>query len=105
MSQLMYNVMNARMGGPSQTAARSAALLSWLDGQPALQAPPVDSAAAARGQALFESPEVGCAACHTGAQGTNNAFTVAGSNPRMQVLSGFNQPDPRKFVFTTTLDF
>ena len=38
-------------------------------------------------------------------QGTNNAFTVAGSNPRMQVLSGFNQPDPRKFVFTTTLDF
>lgn len=37
-------------------------------------------------------------------QGTNNAFTVAGSNPRLQVLSGFNQPEPRKFVFTTTLD-
>jgi hypothetical protein len=26
-------------------------------------------------------------------------------NPRMQVYSGFSQPEPRKFVFTTTLRF
>lgn len=43
-------------------------------------------------------------------QGTNNALTVAGSNPRMQVLNANNnnsaiQPDPRKFTFTTTLRF
>ena len=29
----------------------------------------------------------------------------AGSNPRMQVLSGFNQLDPRKISFTTTFNF
>ena len=34
-----------------------------------------------------------------------NALTVAGGNPRMQVLSGFFQPDPRKISFTTTLSF
>ncbi len=38
-------------------------------------------------------------------QGTNNALTVAGSNPRMQVLSGFVHPEPRKFTFTTTVNF
>lgn len=34
-----------------------------------------------------------------------NALTVAGGNPRMQVRSGFNQLEPRKFSFTTTLSF
>lgn len=38
-------------------------------------------------------------------QNDNNALTVAGSNPRMQVLSGFSQYEPRKFVFTTTVNF
>ncbi len=31
--------------------------------------------------------------------------TVAGGNPRIQVRSGFVQLDPRKFTFTTTLNF
>ena len=34
-----------------------------------------------------------------------NALTVPGGNPRMQVLSGFNQLEPRKISFTTTLSF
>ena len=38
-------------------------------------------------------------------QSSGTALTVAGSNPRMQVLTGFNNPEPRKFVFTTTFDF
>ena len=38
-------------------------------------------------------------------QSSNTALTVAGSNPRMQVLTGFQNPEPRKFVFTTTVDF
>lgn len=44
----------------------------------------------------------------TGVAGANsggNALTVAGSNPRMQVLSGFNQLDPRKITLSTTLSF
>ncbi|MEO5957657.1 MAG: hypothetical protein ABIR80_00915, partial [Opitutaceae bacterium] len=38
-------------------------------------------------------------------QTNTSALTVAGSNPRMQVLSGFSQYEPRKFVFTTTVNF
>jgi hypothetical protein len=38
-------------------------------------------------------------------QSSNTALTVAGSNPRMQVLTGFQNPEPRKFVLTTTFDF
>ena len=38
-------------------------------------------------------------------QGNGTALTVAGSNPRLQVLSGFNQPEPRKFTLTTTMSF
>lgn len=38
-------------------------------------------------------------------QSDGNALTVANSNPRMQVLSGFSQFEPRKFVFTTTVSF
>ena len=37
--------------------------------------------------------------------GVGNVATVAGGNPRMQVVSGFNQLDPRKYTFTTTLRF
>jgi hypothetical protein len=38
-------------------------------------------------------------------QSNGTALTVPGSNPRMQVLTGFQNPEPRKFVFTTTLTF
>jgi hypothetical protein len=33
------------------------------------------------------------------------ALTVAGGNPRMQVRSGFDLPDPRKYSFATSLEF
>lgn len=40
-------------------------------------------------------------------QGVSNgtALTVPNGNPRVQVPSGFVQPDPRKYVFSTTLSF
>jgi outer membrane receptor protein involved in Fe transport len=38
-------------------------------------------------------------------QANNNALTVPGSNPRMQVYGNFSQLEPRKFTFTTTLSF
>lgn len=85
MSTLMRNVMNARMGGASQSAARTDALLGWLDAQPALRAPPVNAEAAARGQALFESSETGCAACHAGPLGTNNTTVDVGTGGPFQV--------------------
>ena len=39
------------------------------------------------------------------ATANGRALTVAGGNPRMQVRSGFNQLEPRKISFTTTLSF
>lgn len=39
------------------------------------------------------------------ATSNGNALTVAGGNPRMQVVNGFTQFDPRKFTFTTTFTF
>ncbi len=39
------------------------------------------------------------------ATNNGNALTVAGGNPRMQVLSNFTQLEPRKISFTTTLSF
>jgi hypothetical protein len=38
-------------------------------------------------------------------QNDANALTVANSNPRMQVLTAFSNPEPRKFTLTTTFDF
>ena len=38
-------------------------------------------------------------------QSSTTALVVPGSNPRMQVLSGFSQLDPRKISFTTTFSF
>lgn len=39
------------------------------------------------------------------ATNNGNALTVSGGNPRLQVRSGFNQLEPRKISFTTTLSF
>lgn len=82
---LVSEVMQRRMGGPGQTSERSAALLDWLDAQPRLAAPPGDATAIERGRLLFTAPEVGCASCHSGAQGTNNANATAGTGPALQV--------------------
>ena len=48
------------------------ALAHWLDRQPALHADTADKASAERGKQLFESVEVGCAACHAQAAAPNH---------------------------------
>jgi hypothetical protein len=86
MKSLMDEVMVRRMGGFIQTQERTDALLAWLDGQKAMRSPDnVDLSAATRGRALFESSAVGCVACHTGAQGTNNANANVGTGESFQV--------------------
>lgn len=85
LSELMTNIMVARMGGGAQSPARTRALLEWLDAQPALRAPEVNAQLARRGDVLFSSPEVGCATCHSGAQGTNNQNADVGTGGAFQV--------------------
>ena len=86
MKELLSDVMVQRMGGVAQTAQRSAALLDWLDGVPALPLPDnLDASAVARGKALFDAPQQQCLACHPGPLGTNNLNSNVGTGAAFQV--------------------
>jgi mono/diheme cytochrome c family protein len=94
MGALLDEVMFGRMGGIAQSAARTEALVDWLDGMPAQPAPDgLDLDAVARGKTLFDSAQVGCGSCHAGVQGTNNATVDVGTGmalqvPRLRELAG-----------------
>lgn len=87
---LMNQVFVGRMGGVRESDSRVSALSEWLF---ALKAPaPIRSAAdeaARRGQALFESTEVGCTKCHSGPKLTDNRSVAIDSvaNTKLQVPS------------------
>jgi hypothetical protein len=70
---LMSTVFVGRMGGVRQTPQRIDALSSWLF---ALKPPPAirdtTDPGVVRGQALFNSADIGCASCHSGAKFTDN---------------------------------
>jgi hypothetical protein len=70
---LMSEVFVGRMGGVRESEARLSTLSEWLF---SIEAPPamrdLGDAAVTRGQELFNSPEVGCATCHSGPKLTNN---------------------------------
>ncbi len=96
---LMTEVFVGRMGGVRQTPERLTALQEWLfSNEP--QPPIRDSAddAVVRGQALFESAEVGCTSCHNGEKLTNNqtvtVTTVASSKLQVPSLVGVGYRAP-----------
>ncbi len=82
---LMSDVLVRRMGGTAQSPERAKAGLAWLDRQPKLPAPMLDPAAVVRGKDLFGSTALGCAACHGGELGTNNANANVGTGTSLQV--------------------
>jgi mono/diheme cytochrome c family protein len=87
---LMNEVFVGRMGGIHESPARLGGLEDWLFSQkplPALRAS--NDAAVLRGKEVFESPRVGCASCHSGAEFTNNESRFVGTDARvlMQVPS------------------
>ena len=89
---LMDDVFVTRMGGVFQSQPRLKSLSDWMSTQSqsvvAPRALDHTSEAAARGKVLFESPEVGCATCHTGEAFTNNQSHVVGtSSEPLQVPS------------------
>jgi hypothetical protein len=85
---LMDDVFSNRMGGAMPTESEHRALGPWLNRVPA-PAPTagVDPTAAARGQALFASPEVGCTTCHTGALMSTKAIVDVGTGGTFKVPS------------------
>jgi hypothetical protein len=77
---LMDEVMVRRMGGPNETDDRKNALKSWIFSlRPPAAAVDATSEAATRGQALFESPDVGCTSCHSGPKLTNSLSVNVGT--------------------------
>lgn len=82
---LVDEVMTRRMNGFQVQPEYANALASWLDKLPAISLTGRDATAAARGQALFASSEVGCTSCHEGATLTNNETVDVGTGGAFQV--------------------
>ncbi|MEM6926560.1 MAG: hypothetical protein AAF602_06515 [Myxococcota bacterium] len=74
LDDLMHDVFSTRMGGPEVSPSTSDRLEGWMNDLPPLRGPTQDPALVEEGRALFESPEVGCASCHSGPQFTDSAL-------------------------------
>lgn len=86
MGAIMTATFADRMGA-SFGAQDVAAIASWLQAQPLPRGVLDDGDAIARGRALFEGEEVGCASCHAGDALTNNANADVGTGGSFQVPS------------------
>lgn len=84
-NHLVADVLTGRMSGFEVDKPNADAMLSWIDSQPALRLPVKDAGAVARGKALFQSVEVGCATCHAGKATTNNLSFDVGTGGTFQV--------------------
>ena len=85
---IMTDVFQGRMSGPPLATDQTQALSGWLNAIPLLpNEAPVDPDAVTRGQALFQSAEVGCAGCHSGAKLTDNVTIDVGTGGAFQVPS------------------
>lgn len=87
LDNLMTEVFVRRMQGPTVDKKQVGALGRWIDAIPALPHGSADPAAVARGKALFDSAQVGCATCHGGPLLTNNQTTDVGTGRALQVPS------------------
>jgi hypothetical protein len=84
---LVHEVFESRMGSARPNHLQLAAFGKWIDTVPAVIPAVTDSAVVERGRALFESPEAGCATCHSGTQLTNNQTVDVGTGGFFQVPS------------------
>ncbi|MCG8419040.1 MAG: c-type cytochrome [Proteobacteria bacterium] len=88
LSKLMNEVFVGRMSGGQPDKAQVDALGSWLDTlRTPPQSPPHDQSAVDRGRQVFQSPTVGCQACHSGAKFTDNRSYDVGTGGKFQVPS------------------
>jgi mono/diheme cytochrome c family protein len=83
---LALDVYTKRMAGALLQPDQTNALEQFVDGIPAPKSPTwIDAGAAARGRAIFEDANVGCASCHSGEKFTNNATVDVGTGGAFQV--------------------
>ncbi|MEZ4293888.1 MAG: c-type cytochrome [Polyangiaceae bacterium] len=85
-AEIMEEVFQHRMGGAETSTGQAAAISHWINAIPA-PAPmrASNDAAVLRGKELFESAQVGCADCHSGAHLTNNQNASVGRAETLQV--------------------
>jgi cytochrome c553 len=85
---LMQNVFAVRMAGGDPSDSAKQMLGPFLDRIPAPAAPPpLDPAAVARGETLFESQATGCTTCHNGALLSNKTIINVGTGQPFKVPS------------------
>lgn len=100
-SMLMNEVFVGRMAGGQPTAEQADAMATWID---TIAAPPTsapaDAAAVERGRRLFESAQVGCAQCHSGAKLTNNQSVDVGTGGTFQVPTLIGIGNRAPFIHT-----
>lgn len=85
---LLREVLTKRMGGFDLNKGQAQAVAHFIDGIPAWKTrDDIDQAALRRGQALFESADVGCSGCHSGTRLTNNETMDVGTGAKFQVPS------------------
>jgi mono/diheme cytochrome c family protein len=85
---LMNSVFTVRMAGGDVTHSQAVSLGPWLDRVPAARpSQSVDAAAAARGQAIFESTAQNCTSCHNGTLFTNKLLVDVGTGGMFKVPS------------------
>ena len=83
---LLADVYLVRVDGAPLDVGQSTAIEGWVNAIPAPPAPSwVDTASAARGQALFASATTGCSNCHSGAKFTDNLTVDVGTGGSFQV--------------------
>ncbi len=101
LSTLVAEVFVERMGGAQQTSERLGALGGWLFAQqPSAPIRAANDPAAMRGHELFNSQEVGCNNCHSGAKFTNNQTVDVGTGEPMQVPSLLGVAHRAPFIHT-----
>jgi cytochrome c len=86
-SMLVTEVFVGRMSAQQPRSDQADALSHWIDRQPVLQATATNTGGVARGKTLFESPELGCTTCHSGARLSNNGSADVGTGAVLQVPS------------------
>jgi len=87
--QLVKDVFTVRMSGPLLEDQQPEMLLNWIDAQPRPPlSRPADTAAVARGRALFnDASRAGCATCHMGNRLTTAQTVDVGTGGKFQVPS------------------
>ncbi|HEY0706211.1 MAG TPA: c-type cytochrome, partial [Polyangia bacterium] len=86
LTHLMAEVFSGRMGGPMVSGEHVGVMGRWMARLPGVPSSPgLDSAAIARGKALFNDTKVACATCHSGALYSNNTTVDVGTGKAFQV--------------------